>query len=273
MTKEDPRMTVDASVIVSTYNNPRALEAIIARLRNGTCVPKEILVADDGSTDETRTMLDAAIRGDGSVIRHCWHPDEGFRKTRILNQCVARAEGDYLVFLDGDCLPHPRWLEDHLRLAERGTFVQGRRAFIPERFVDQVLDGKMTVQRLFWSGRLDGAFKAIRLPVPRIRRDRDMHGLLGCNLAMWRSDVFHVNGLDEEFEGWGIGEDSDLCARLYNLGIDRKIVHGRGLVYHLNHPELPRTHVPESNRRLQRAIDEGLIRCEAGLDRHLETLA
>ena len=260
-------LTRDASVIVSTYNAPRSLEAILQRLCAGSRAPEEIIVADDGSTESTAAMIRSFAPPPGTRIRHCWHADEGFRKTRILNESVAHATGGYLVFLDGDCLPHPRWLEDHLRLAEPGTFVQGRRAFVPERFVDPVLDGLTTIPRLLRRGRLSGIFKAIRLPVPRIRRDRDLYGLLGCNLAMWREDVVRINGFDEAFEGWGI-EDSDLCVRLYNLGIERKMVHGRALVYHLDHPELPRDHVPESLARLQRSIDENLTCCEIGLDRH-----
>ncbi len=260
--------TPAASVIVSTYNAPRSLEAILHRLCAGSRRPEEIVVADDGSTDATAAMIRSFAPPAGTRIKHCWHADEGFRKTRILNESVAHATGAYLVFLDGDCLPHPRWLEDHLRLAEPGAFVQGRRAFIPERFVEAVLDGRTTIPKLLRRGRLSGIFKAVRLPVPRIRRDHDLYGLLGCNLAMWRDDVVRINGFDEAFEGWGIGEDSDLCVRLYNLGVERRMVHGRALVYHLDHPELPRDHVPESLARLQRSIDLGLTRCEAGLDRH-----
>ena len=264
----DDARTPAASVIVSTYNAPRALEVILHRLCGGSHRPAEIVVADDGSTEDTAAMIRSFEPPAGTRIKHCWHPDEGFRKTRILNESVARATCPYLVFLDGDCLPHARWLEDHLRLAEPGAFVQGRRAFIPERFVDAVLEGRTTIPRLLRRGRLSGIFKAIRLPIPRIRRDRDLYGLLGCNLAMWREDVVRINGFDEAFEGWGIGEDSDLCVRLYNLGIERKMVHGRALVYHRDHPELPRDHVPESLARLQRSIDLGLTRCDAGLDRH-----
>ena len=94
--------------------------------------------------------------------------------------------------------------------------------------------------------------------------------MLGCNLAAWRRDLETINGFDEDYEGWGIGEDSDLGARLYNLGNHRKLVYGRAIVYHLNHPELSKEHVPESKARLQNTVDSKRVRCTRGLNLHLE---
>ncbi|NRA02448.1 MAG: glycosyltransferase family 2 protein [Myxococcales bacterium] len=259
---------ISTSVIISTYNNPRALERVIERLQTGSRVPDEILIADDGSTPETKMLVESLAADSRVPILHCWHPDKGFRKNRILNACLSLASGEYVVFLDGDCLPHPRCISDHEALAEPGYFVQGRRAFIPETQVMAVLEGTTSIRSLFWRLRLGGMLKAVRLPVPMVARNREMYGLLGCNLAIWRDDLASINGLDEDYEGWGIGEDSDLGARLYNLGRQRKFVHGRALVYHLNHPELPKDHVAASLARLQQTIDNRKIRCVNGLDRH-----
>lgn len=259
---------ISTSVVVSTYNNSRALERVVERLQAGSRVPHEILIADDGSTSETGELLESLAARSRVPILHCWHPDQGFRKNRILNVCISRASGDYLLFLDGDCLPHPRCVGDHEALAERGYFVQARRAFVPEARVPAVLDGRTSITSLFWRLQLRGALKAIRLPVAIVARNREMYGLLGCNLAVWRDDLLAINGLDEDYEGWGIGEDSDLGARLYNLGRNRKFVHGRALVFHLNHPELSKDHVPESLARLQDTITSGKVRCANGLDRH-----
>jgi hypothetical protein len=94
-----------------------------------------------------------------------------------------------------------------------------------------------------------------------------LHGILGCNLAIWREDLVAVNGYDEAYEGWG-KEDSDLAARLYHLGRRRKMVHGRAILYHLNHPAASRAQLPDAERRLQQTINSKKIRCEKGLDQY-----
>jgi len=257
------------SVIISTYNNPEALELIINRLEESVTLPDQIIVADDGSTPNTSELIKELSEPARTPIIHCWHEDMGFRKNRILNISLARVSSDYVVFLDGDCIPHQDFVKDHLNLAEPHCLVQGRRAFIPESYVPRVLSGKASIGKLAWTFQLQGWFKSLRLPFPLIKRNQDLYGLLGCNLAAWRRDLEAINGFDEEYEGWGIGEDSDLGARLYNLGNHRKFVYGRAIVYHLNHPELPKEHVPESKARLQKTVDSKRVRCNRGLNRHL----
>ena len=88
-------------------------------------------------------------------------------------------------------------------------------------------------------------------------------------MGFWRDDLVAVNGFDEDYTGWGIGEDSDLGTRLYHLGRARKFVYGRAIVYHLNHPQLPKAHVPASQQRLAETIASGKIRCERGLHQYL----
>lgn len=256
------------SLIVSTYNNPVALDAILARLvKDPAGPPDEIIVADDGSGPATRDVVDKWVRQAPFPVKHVWHEDVGFRKTRILNAAIKQAEGDYIVFLDGDCLPEGRFIADHRALAERGTFVQGRRAFIAENKVPEILSGRASLKRLMLTGHVSGLFKAIRWPLPIIKRNQAQRGLIGCNLAIWRDDLLAVNGFDEAYEGWGIGEDSDLCSRLYNLGRQRKFVYGRALVFHLNHPQLCKKHVEESMRRLEETIRSKKVRCEIGLEK------
>lgn len=257
------------SLIVSTYNNPAPLEAIFARLAaDDSGKPFEVIVADDGSGPKTRELIEKWAKQAPFPIKHVWHEDMGFRKTRILNIAITKTEGDYVVFLDGDCLPGRNFVADHIALAERGTFVQGRRAFVEEKKVANLLAGRTTVLKLSLTGHVSGLFKAIRWPMPIIKRNQEQRGLIGCNLAIWREDLFAVNGFDEAYEGWGIGEDSDLCSRLYHLGLQRKFVYGRALVFHLNHPQLDKKHVPESLRRLEETIRTKKIRCENGLNTH-----
>lgn len=260
--------TVKIELIVSTYENPEALLAILERIAHGSLLPQTIHVADDGSGDATRTLLRDLIGGYPFPLHHHWQEDEGFRKCRILNIALSHCETNYIVFLDGDCLPHRHFLRDHAQLAERGHFVQGRRCFVAEDAVAPLLSGDVGLRGIFLQGKLSGLFKSIRWPSPIILRNQEQRGLIGCNWAAWRQDLIEVNGFDEEYEGWGIGEDSDMCSRLYNLGLTRKFVYGRALVFHLDHPETSKSHVGGSLRRLEGTIMSGKTRCEVGLDRH-----
>lgn len=256
--------------VINTYENPRALDAIIERLVKGTRAPGEIVVADDGSGAGTKGVIDAWRARAKFPVRHAWQEKKGYRRSRILNLAIAQSTGDYIVFMDGDCLPGARFVEDHLKAAEQGCFVQGRRAYVRESEVEDVLEGRRSLAGAFFRGKMHGVAKGIRLPVPVVMRDQDLHKTIGCNLAVWRDDLVAINGYDEAYEGWG-AEDSDLVARLYHLGRQRKRLYGRAVMYHLDHPRLARTHYADNRETLELTLSEKRVRCEKGLAHHLET--
>lgn len=258
------------SLIISTYNQVNALAKVFQGLKLQTSWPEEILIADDGSGTATRELIDRSRRDLPMPLQHLWHPDNGFLKTTILNRAVATATGDYLVFLDGDCVPHPRFIADHRALAERGCWVQGRRCFVREPFVPDFVPGQTPVLKWALQGRISRPHKSLRLPIPLIFRNRKQRGILGCNMAYWHDDVIAVNGFDESYVGRGMGADSDLGSRLYNLGRVRKFVYGRALVYHLDHPIALRPHFAANRSRLDAVLRNGTTRCERGVDQYLE---
>lgn len=260
---------MNISLIIATYNQRDSLEKVLEGVSLQTAWPAEIHLADDGSTETTRELIDAWREKARVPVHHHWHPDNGFLKTTILNCAVAAASGDYLVFLDGDCVPHPRFVADHRALAERGCWVQGRRCFVREPFVAGFVPGKTSLWAWCVRGRIGRPLKSIRLPLPIIRRDQGHRGILGCNMAHWRDDLVAVNGFDEAYNGRGMGADSDLGCRLYNLGRRRKFVYGRALVYHLDHPIMPRPHFAANRARLDEVIRLRKTRCDSGLDRHV----
>ncbi len=257
------------SLVISIYNQPAALAKVLRGLARQTRWPDEVLLSDDGSGDVTRELVRQFAASLLVPAKHVWHPHDGFRKTIILNKTVAAVTGDYLVFTDGDCVPHPKFIADHALLAERGFWVQGRRCFVREEFVPQFEPGKTAAWLWMLTGKITGAVKGVRWPVPIIRRDTKQRGIIGCNMAFWRDDLLAVNGFDEDYTGWGTGEDSDIGTRLYHLGRRRKFVYGRAITFHLNHPSAPRVHHAASLARLVETIASGKIRCEHGLDRHL----
>jgi glycosyltransferase involved in cell wall biosynthesis len=256
------------SLVVSTFNQPLALAKALEGFRQQTRQPLEILISDDGSGQPTRDLVQKFSDNSPVPVQHIWHPHEGFRKTTILNKTVLAARGDYLVFTDGDCVPHPKFIADHAALAERGYWVQGRRCFVLEEFVPQF--GADLIPALGWmfTGKITGAAKGIRWWIPIVRRDTRQRGIIGCNIAFWRDDILAVNGFDEDYAGWGTGEDSDIGTRIYHLGRRRKFVHGRAITFHLNHPKLPRDHHEASLARLAETIAQRKIACTNGINRH-----
>ena len=256
------------SLLISTYNRPDVLAKSLAGIALQSRPPDEVLIADDGSKQTTRDLVLTWAKSQSFPVKHIWHEDDGFRKTVILNKTVLAAGGDYLVFTDGDCVPHPKYIADHLALAEPGFWVQGRRCFVREEFVPEFDAEVIPVWSWMLAGKITGATKGIRWPIPIVRRDTKQRGIIGCNMGFWRDDVIAVNGFDEAYSGWGVGEDSDIGTRLYHLGRRRKFVYGRAITFHLNHPAAPRGHHAASLARLAETIAAKKIRCERGLNQY-----
>ena len=259
------------SLVISTYNRPDVLSKALVGVALQRLPPDEVLIADDGSAQPTRDLVQSWAKSQSFPVKHIWHEDQGFRKTTILNRSILAADGDYLVLTDGDCVPHPKFIADHLALAEKGYWVQGRRCFVREAFVPEFDAAKITAWRWMLTGKIIGAAKGIRWPLPVIRRDTRQRGIIGCNMAFWREDLTAVNGFDEDYSGWGVGEDSDLGTRLYHLGRRRKFVYGRAITFHLNHRLLPREHHAASLARLAETIATKKIRCKHGLDDYMRS--
>lgn len=257
------------SLVISTFNQPKALAKALAGFSLQARPPEEILVSDDGSDEVTRELVKKFAAQSPVPVKHIWHPHDGFRKTIILNKTVAAATGSYLIFTDGDCVAHPKFVADHAALAETGFWVQGRRCFVREQFVPRFEAENIPAWSWMLTGKITGAAKGVRWPFAIVRRDTKQRGIIGCNMAFWRDDIVAVNGFDEDYTGWGTGEDSDIGTRLYHLGRQRKFVYGRAITFHLNHPPAPRGHHAASLARLAETIASRKIVCVNGLSRHL----
>jgi glycosyltransferase involved in cell wall biosynthesis len=155
--------------------------------------------------------------------RHIWHPDVGFTAARARNLGASQATGDYLVFLDGDCVPNKAFVAQHTRLAEKGCFLEREPgAYQPtsDRTCSQwrYRSAQPSCMVLAWA-RLTGdsnkLFHLLRWPrrLFRVKQGFHWHGIRSCNFGVWRTDFVNVNGFDETFQGWG-HEDADLVLRL-----------------------------------------------------------
>ena len=128
------------AVLVTTYNRPDALAAVLDGYAAQRGAQFELVVADDGSTGETRRLLEARKPHFPFALSHVWHEDQGFRAAAIRNRALAATQADYVVFTDGDCVPAPGFVAQHQRLAERGWFVAGNRILLSDALTRRVLD-------------------------------------------------------------------------------------------------------------------------------------
>jgi glycosyltransferase involved in cell wall biosynthesis len=256
-------------LIINTFEQPDYLGRVLAAVAGQSSAPEEVLLADDGSGEATRSAFKEWAAGQKLRTEHVWQAHEGFRRARILNEAIARARSEYLVFLDGDTVPHPRFVADHRQLARRGAFVQGHRALVGEQAAGWFGRGGFgrDRRRALWRGQLEGLKHAFRWPRPLVRERTDLRGIRGCNLGLWREDLVRVNGYNEAFVGWG-REDSELAVRLMNQGGKRLDARGWALCYHLWHLPASREGLPANDQLLKEAVEARTSRCAAGLDGH-----
>jgi GT2 family glycosyltransferase len=238
--------TPAASVIVSTYNWPEALSLVLDSLRYQTRRDFEVIVADDGSKQETRDLIRRFALESGLTVKHFWQQDDGFRPSRSRNGAVSLAEGGYLIFVDGDCCLLPDFVASHLALAEQGWFVAGRRCYLKRGMTDRILRRSLAHYRwpkVLWfllalTGQSNRPFQFVSLPVSdskRKRRADKWEKVQTCNLGVWRTDFIAVDGFDISYEGHGM-EDSDFVLRLIRAGLGRKDADHTSPVLHLFHP-------------------------------------
>ena len=265
------------SVVVTTYNRPDALRAVLDGLAEQTDRGFEVLVADDGSRDDTRKLVEQASRQSPVPLRHLWQEDRGFRAGAARNRATAAASGDYVIFLDGDCVPRPHFIARHRALAEPDWMVAGNRILLSESFTREALATGEPLHR--WTdtqwqqahqrGLINRTLPLRHLPLGPLRKlaARRWQRVRTCNLGLWRRDFAAVNGFDEAYEGWGF-EDSDLAVRLLNAGIRRKEgAFATGLL-HLWHPENDRRFEARNLERLRARMASKDVRAAIGLEQY-----
>jgi len=226
------------SLIITTYNWPQALKVTLNSVLGQSIPPAEIIVADDGSGPETVQAVKDVLTPSPLRWSHVRHNDEGIRQARIKNLGVRYSNASYLIFIDHDVALHPDFITDHLSIAGKNTFLQGKRAFLPGYYTKRILNnGAFSPPSPFIRG-LENRKNAFRYPrlAALISRTRNFQtSLRGCNLSMHREDFIKVDGYDETFDQlWG-REDSDICYRLFHSGVRLKNLWFSALQYHLYH--------------------------------------
>lgn len=268
------------SLIITTYNRPDALLKVIqALMAQRTQCPFEVIIADDGSTEATADMLRTLQPTLPFPLRHCWQVDLGFRAAQCRNRAVASAQGEYLIFLDGDCLPFPDFVKRHVELARPNYFVPGSRLLLSQHCTEAVLQNNWLPthwrKKRWFAARYRGDVNRL-LPLIRINSEtwfrylkpRSWVTTRTCNLGLWRSDFLKVNGFDEAFQGWG-HEDADLAVRLIQAQVYHKSGRFAVPVLHLWHPEQDRSQEAQNRERLLVHLKGRHFRAEQGIAQYL----
>ncbi|MBK8699494.1 MAG: glycosyltransferase family 2 protein [Saprospiraceae bacterium] len=270
MTSTEINITAPSScsLIITTYNWPSALNLCLQSCLAQTRMPDEILIADDGSTNETRQVIEKFSAISAVPILHIWQDDLGFRLAAIRNKAFAAASGDYIIQIDGDLILHPRFVEDHLNLKRKGCFVSGSRALITEVHTKELLEGLSYT--LLNHSKLLKRLNAIRFQtITRIflffkRQNNNHQYVLGANMAFWRKDLYNVNGYNTQFEGWG-KEDNEIAIRLKKYGLKLMIIRNSCIVYHLHHKAASRSLTAANETMLKQALSSDNYYCQHGI--------
>ena len=243
-----------ATLIISFFNNFPFLKLVLGGLERQTVKDFEIIIADDGSNEECKRKIMEYDKNSTLNIKHQWHKDEGWQKNRILNQAIVASKTNYLVFIDGDCIPHRAFIEEHISNRKIKTALAGRRVNLSEEVssmlnYENVKDGYLE-KRLFpimvWGsirGRGNRIENGIYFKSTIIRKiiNKKERGILGSNFSLFKKDIVNINGFDERYRSPAVGEDTDIEYRLRNNGILIKSIKHLSIQYHLFHEKLYRT--------------------------------
>lgn len=253
------------ALLISTYNWPKALDKVLQSVQEQTVLPDEILIADDGSTRETLSLIEEWKLKSKAPIKHFWQEDDGFRKTIIMNKAIAGSDVDYIIQIDGDIILDAHFIQDHLSERQKNFFLKGSRALIGPTNTDVILNS----ERLDWSvirSNLKNKINSTRFPLGAnfFRKDQlKSRDVKGCNFSFWKEDFVKVNGFNNKIAGWG-HEDIELAARLNNLGIKQRRVKLKAVCYHLHHELFARKDEESNFSVYEEVIRNKVIKCEDG---------
>ncbi len=274
MKSKIPDQPPSASLIVTCYNKPEQLRVVLTSALDQTVLPREIVVADDGSKDDVRSLIRELRASSPIPIVHVWQPDEGFRLNRSRNNALALATGDYVVMLDGDCFVNRFFIEDHVGQARIDQYVGGRRVHIdPSRREYVLRTGDLRIN-FFSRGKSKSTYAIRSHWLSKLFSTRgsayseDFEKIAGANMAFWRADAERVNGFNEVFVGYG-GDDRDFVQRLTRSGLESYRLRHLAIAYHFKHQDRQREVRDDFEARLAASLEPNgyRVKDEFGLTR------
>ena len=238
-------------------------------------MPGEVIIADDGSTQETEKVINEFKNLATINVKHIWHPDEGFRLAAIRNKAIAEVSSDYIIQIDGDLILHPHFIADHLALKKDGYFVAGSRVMLSKQSTNALLENnsinlnKYAYPRFDINGIRNSLLRKFLAPRYKAKGKHTFY-VKGCNMAFFTSDLLKVNGYNEVFTGWG-SEDREIAIRLINAGVKKQFLKNGGICYHLYHPSPSKEQELRNEKMMNDAIFSKSIWASEGLKKYLHS--
>lgn len=245
-------MNPKISLIISFYNHTGPLQLILEALRFQTMKEFEVIIADDGSGPEASRFVQSIRDQFPFPVQHIWHEDLGWRKNMIMNKAIMHAQSDYLVFIDGDCIPEKHFIEEHYINRVHGAALSGRRVNMGPRITSGLSISTVRRHRMGWRFKLRLFFyrifagegthveNAIFIHSSFLRKKlyKENKGILGCNFSIHKIDMLSINGFDERYHSAFVGEDTDVEMRFLNLGGKTISVKHKAIVFHCYHKRM-----------------------------------
>lgn len=247
------------TLIIATYNWPQALDLVLKSISEQSTMPDEVIIADDGSTGETATMIQSWKAKLQVPLLHVWHEDKGFRLSEIRNRAIEKSNNEYIIQIDGDVILHKDFVKEHKKFAQQDCFITGSRVLLSPEISKEILNSKTTRISPFSKG-IKNRFNAVHLPCygafakkENSPMEKMTTRIRGCNMSFWKQDLLDVNGYDEDFTGWG-REDSDIVIRLIKKGCYRKKIKLAAIQYHIHHKESSKEMLEDNHRLMKETL-------------------
>jgi glycosyltransferase involved in cell wall biosynthesis len=269
------------SVIITTYNSPEWLEKVLIGFEHQSFKDFEVIIADDGSAKPTKDLLDAYRKNVSYPLLHVWHEDNGFRKCTILNKAILASTTGYLVFTDGDCIPHFNFMQTHHDKKEKGYFLSGGYFMLPMNISKAITGADIISGNCFNIKWLKANGLPSSIKNSKLFFNKYFSGLMnhitptnaswnGHNASGWKEDIVAVNGYNEEMKYGAL--DRELGERLMNTGIKGKQVRYSAICIHLDHARSYKNKEDiEKNKKIRELTRKNKITWAAsGITNHLQ---
>ena len=271
----EQKQNLKATVIISIYNNIQALKVVLDSLKAQTEKAFEIIISEDADFQEVSDFINTYTFENPYQL--LTQEDKGWRKNRALNRAIKASNTNWLIFIDGDCVLHPNFVESHLLLSGEKNILAGKRIKLDSEMSSYLINDYNNYKHIFqkvlkryFAGNRDtkfieeGFYAKPNSLIGKIMSLRKMHQLKGCNMSFSKKAIESINGFNEEYIRPAIGEDIDLTWRFKGLGY--KIVSARNLAvqYHLYHKE-NWVSQEENQKIMEKCIQEKKYICDSGL--------
>jgi glycosyltransferase involved in cell wall biosynthesis len=261
------------SLIITTYNWHKALELVLLSVLKQNVLPNEIIIADDGSDEKTKNLIESFQQKSPVPIIHSWQEDKGFRAAKSRNKAIAKSSYEYIVLIDGDIILHKNFIADHLQFAKNGYFTQGIRAKLSDKKAQEIFANKKFTFKPLEDG-IKNKRHSIRSKIlswifSGTVRFNKLAMLQTCNMAFFKSDCIKINGFNEGFIGWG-REDGEFGARLLNTKVKRRNLRCNAIGYHIHHEGNSRNMLDINHQIYLNTLNNNLKWCDNGINKYLK---